>query len=65
MSEPATITETVSWSDLPRTRRQRLAVLVGQLAWRMAKGRNPAEAGHEPLETDQHDAAEQDRGPPS
>lgn len=65
MPESPTIAETVSWSDLPRTRRQRLAVLVGQLAWRMAQGRDPAEDGHEPLETGQRDVAEQDRGPTS
>jgi hypothetical protein len=65
MPEPAPATEMVTWSDLPRTRRQRLAVLVGQLAWRMTQGRNPMEAGYEPLETNQRDAAEQSRGPSS
>jgi hypothetical protein len=65
MPEPVTISETVVWGDLPGTRRQRLAVLVGQLAWRMAQGHDVAEAGHEPLEADQRDTAEQDRRPPS
>ena len=65
MPEPATTTETVTWSDLPRARRQRLAVLLGHLAWRMAQGRDLAEAGHEPLETKQRDAAGQGGGAPS
>jgi hypothetical protein len=58
-------TEPAVWSELPRARRQRLAVLIGRLAWRMARDLDPAEAGHERLEQRQRDAAGQGRGPSS
>jgi len=63
MADQMTPAEPLTWAALPRSRRQRLAVLLGQLAWRMTQNANRAEGGHEPLGSEPGDAAEQGRGP--
>jgi hypothetical protein len=40
--------ETVRWSDLPALPRQKLVVLIGQLARRMMPHPGATEAGHDP-----------------
>ena len=56
--------EPLQWEHLPAGRRQKLAALIGRLAWRRL-GLEPAprEAGHDSFGEGKA-AAEQDRGSP-